>query len=400
MRTLARTVVSVIGVRPFKIGGAETFARELSIQLGQSGWTSVLAFPSEPSDAVRNFLDLPNTRIEKLDLVSVNRKSLQNLRRTLQHYRPQILHLHFLGFLTPYPWMAKWYRTRQIFFTDQRSRPEGYASRRLPVWKQIVTRTINYPLSKVIAVSDYGQRCMTALDVLPKERYVRIYNSVDLSRVSGALDARAAFRRKYGIPDGRIVVTQTSWLIHEKGIADLIEAARLVTAENRNVHFVFAGDGAHHAQFVKQTEDAGLKDHVTFTGLIEDTFGEGVFAAADVLCQVSRWEEVFGWVIAEGMAYSKPVVGTRVGGIPEVVEDGGTGYLVERRNPADIAQKILRLTNDPELRERMGRAGRMAVEAKFDLRKNVAGLLRLYGINTPSEHPCDPLVVGKSMSSR
>jgi glycosyltransferase involved in cell wall biosynthesis len=115
--------------------------------------------------------------------------------------------------------------------------------------------------------------------------------------------------------------------------------------------------------------------------MVEDPFGEGVFDAADVVCQFSRWEEVFGWMIAEAMAHGKPVVATRVGGIPELITNGESGYLVNRGDTATMSERILTLVADQELRARMGQAGRETVSDKFDLRKNVAQLINAYGIS-------------------
>ena len=137
-------------------------------------------------------------------------------------------------------------------------------------------------------------------------------------------------------------------------IADLLNAARLVIAQNPKVHFAFVGDGAYREQYQLQAKELGISEHVTFTGQVEDPLGDGVYAAADIVCQVSRWEEVFGYVIAEAMSCAKPMVATRVGGIPELVEDGKTGFVVERGEVATIADRILRLVADPELREQDG----------------------------------------------
>lgn len=104
----------------------------------------------------------------------------------------------------------------------------------------------------------------------------------------------------------------------------------------------------------------------------------GVYDAADIVCQVSRWEEAFGWVIAEAMAYGKPVIGTRVGGIPEVVADQQSGFVLDRGDVSAIADRILKLVNDPELRARMGHFGLKMVAERFDLRTNVGKLVNLY----------------------
>jgi glycosyltransferase involved in cell wall biosynthesis len=89
-------------------------------------------------------------------------------------------------------------------------------------------------------------------------------------------------------------------------------------------------------------------------------------------------------VIAEAMASHRPLVGTRVGGIPEIIEDGRTGFLVDRGDVAAIAEAVLRLLGDPDLRLRFGANGYQGVEEKFNHRKNVAALIDLYGITADS----------------
>ncbi len=376
------TLVSVFGVEPKRIGGTETFARELSLQLGARGWQSVLCFLSEPPEHVRRFLELPNvvTRVyggANESVVKVGR----NLARITREHSPEILHLHYMGFLNLYSWVARLQSVKQVFFTDHHSRSAGYVPGRAPFWKRSAARLINSPLTRVISVSNYGYECMTAFDLLPQSRFEMIYNGVDLTRVNSDPELARAFRRRYSIPEERAIVTQVSWIIPEKGITDFLETARLVTEQDRNVQFVLVGDGAYREQYTKDTERMGIEDRVTWTGMVEDPFGEGVFAAADVICQFSRWEEVFGWMIAEGMAHGKPVVATRVGGIPELITDGVTGFLVERGDTAKMSERLRVLLADPALRARMGETGRAVVAEKFELRKNVAQLIRSYGIS-------------------
>jgi glycosyltransferase involved in cell wall biosynthesis len=224
---------------------------------------------------------------------------------------------------------------------------------------------------------------MTALDVLPSERFECIYNSVDLSRVSESADRAAAFRRRYGIAANRKVIVQVSWLIPEKGLPDLLEATRQLLTKEQNVQLVLVGDGSHREEYEKLGAELGIDGHVTWAGLIQDPFAEGVYDAADILCQVSRWQEAFGWVLAEAMAYKKPVVGTKVGGIPEIIQDGKTGYLVDPGNPSQLAEKLFQLLQNDALRREMGEAGCERVKTTFNLQKNVARVIELYGISSP-----------------
>ena len=374
-------VVSVFGVEPFRIGGTETFARELSAQLAEAGRESVLCFLSKPTAQVEEFLRLPNVSLEVLeDSARLNLAATRKLGRILKRYQPEVLHLHFTGFLGAYPWLARFRSVKKVFFTDHTSRPAGYRVQRAPFWKRLLVRLINRPLTKVICVSNYGYRCIIGLDLLPNDRYERIYNGVDLSRV--APDERLAreFRRRHSIPADRIIVLQVSWIIPEKGIPELLRAAQQVLSKTDKVQFVFVGEGEYREQYMKDAEAVGLGDHVTWTGMVEDPFGEGVYDAADIVCQVSNWEEVFGWMIAEAMAYQKPVVATRVGGIPELVSDGESGYLVERGDIVATAEKILLLAEQPGLRRQMGQAGWQITSEKFALNRNVAQLIHSYDL--------------------
>jgi len=375
------TLVSVFGVEPRRIGGTEMFAREMSAQLGEQGWHSVLCFLSEPEGDVRRFLELPNVSFVTLpNSTEGGLQAYAALFRILRKRRAETLHLHFVSFLTFYPWIAKLAGVKQVFFTDHHSRPAGYVARPAPLWKRIAARMIGGPFTKVICVSNYGYQCMTTVNALPRDRYEMIYNGIDLARVTSDNGASARFRKRFAIPNNRIIVGQVSWIIAEKGITDFLEMARLVSSRNDDVQFVLAGEGAQREQYMKDAAAMGLGDRITFTGMIDDPFGDGVFHAFDIVCQFSRWEEVFGWMIAEAMAHQTPVVATCVGGIPELITDGQTGYLVERGDSEKMSSRVLELVNDPALRARMGQAAQQTVKAKFDLKTNVAQLLESYGI--------------------
>jgi len=375
------TVVSVFGFDPHRIGAGEIFARELSEQLAARGWKSVLCFLKAPTEPVRRFLELPNVSIEVIeDCWKPSAKASAAVFRILRHYRPRILHLYFTGFLSLYPWIAKLLGVEQVCFTDQGSPPEGFIPTRAPLWKRVATRWINWPLDRVISVSGYGYKNFVARDLLPENRFRIIYNSVDVNRGDQGPVQGDEFRRRHDIPLDRLVVTQVSWLIPEKGIDDLLAAARVVIAAEPNVHFVLAGDGAYRSRLEKAASELGITAHTTFTGVVQDPLAEGLYAASDVVCQMSRWEEVFGQVIAEGMAASKPIIGTRVGGIPEVIHDGLSGFLVPRRDTSAMAASILNLLRDPDLRRRMGQAGRRIATEKFNVKTNVGQVIQLYGI--------------------
>ncbi len=375
------TVLSILGLWPRYIGGSEIYLRELARQLEDESWQSVACFVQEPTAEAREFLEAANIRIEVLEQAQTpNFATLRTFVGLMRKYRPDIIHLHLVGFLGFYPWVGRLISSRRTFFTDHGSRPENYEPVRAPLWKRLAVRMINLPLTRVISVSDFNRNCMTTMDLLPHDRFARVYNAVDFSRIAKSGERGRSFREQHGIPLDRTVVLQVSWIIPAKGIDDVLEAARLVIAANPKVHFVMVGEGVDRLRYTQLATEMGLAGYFTWTGLVDDPFGEGVYDAADIVCQASRWQEAFGQVIAEAMASGKPVIGTRVGGIPEVVEDGVSGFLINKNSPAELADKILVLANDRELQLSMGHAGREICREKFELQGMVRQVMNLYDV--------------------
>jgi glycosyltransferase involved in cell wall biosynthesis len=235
-------------------------------------------------------------------------------------------------------------------------------------------------VTKIIAVSDFVRDCRRHEGVFAERRLSRIYNGTDLSRARSGADKRAELRRRYGIPDDHVVILQVSWLIPEKGVDDLIRAAHLIHKNTDKFHVLLAGDGPHRREYEALTEELGLADRVTFLGNVGDPLGAGLFAAGDIVCQLFHWEEAFGLTIAEAMASGKPVIGTRVGAIPELIANDQAGVLVERGDVRAIANGVLSLCGNAELRASLGANGKRVCQEQFCLTTNVTSLVEAYGI--------------------
>jgi glycosyltransferase involved in cell wall biosynthesis len=375
---MAPTVAAVFGVNPLRVGGVEVYARELARQLGERGARLVAVFSALPAGRVAEFLRAPNLSVEAAPGLEQG-GGARGLAGILARHRPRILHAQFVGFVGPLPWLAKGYGVRQVFFTAQSSFPAGFRARRAPAWKRLAVRAINAPVERVFCISEFARDALARLEVLPAERFEVLYNAVVPPDLSCAAALGAKFRQRFSIPAECELVTQVSWIIPEKGIGQLLEAAAAVLRERPGTHFAIVGRGAAEAEFRSKAEALGIGGKVTWTGMLENPMEEGVYAATDVFCLASQWQEAFGWVLAEAMAFEKPAVATAVGGIPEVVEEGVTGLLV--RPPEDsaaLARQLLRLLADPQARREMGAAGRRRVEQKFHLERNVAQLVAHY----------------------
>jgi glycosyltransferase involved in cell wall biosynthesis len=382
-----RTLLSLCAIEPLQIGGAQITLRELSIPLAEYGWRHVIVFMEPAVDSVREFLTLPNVTLDVLEHATSNRwQPAYDFWRLLRRYRPEILHLQHVGPINPYPLLARAMSVKKIYVTDQSSRPEGLGTGvARPFWKRLIGRIVTSPVTQMFAISEYVLRCNQAVGYMPRKRCSILYDGVDLDRRPSDPNSSQHLREIYKIPADRTIVMQVAWMIPEKGFGDLLHAAREVLASRQDVHFVLVGEGEGRPDFERLADELGIAGHVTFTGRVNDPMGKGIFALADIVCQLSRWEEGFGQTIAEAMAGSKPLIATRAGAIPELVTDGTTGFLVERGDIPATAEKILILLNDPALRERMGRAGRQAAETKFSMKVVLAELLQIFGIGEPAQ---------------
>jgi glycosyltransferase involved in cell wall biosynthesis len=364
-----------------RIGGVEIHTRELATRLGQRGWHVILCYLQEPTPDVREYLSLPNVSFDVIpDAAGNSWRASRDLLRIVRHHKPTVLHLQFTPFLSLHPWLARLNGAGRVLLTDHTSRSEGYVAERAPAWKRAAGRLLNAPVSFAVEVSDFNRVIIARLGMFPPGRLRTIYNAVDLrKRDNTAAASGGAFRERLQIPRDRILVTQVSQITPEKGIPDVLNAARLALRECPDLHFAFVGDGKYSDEYGRLAADLGIAERVTWTGLVTDTMEEGVFAASDISCQCSRWQEAFGLSIAEAMAFGKPVIATRTGGIPEVVEDGKTGFLVPCRDPSALAEKLVLLAGDPGLRLQMGEAGKARVATRFELCANVGALVELYG---------------------
>jgi len=172
--------------------------------------------------------------------------------------------------------------------------------------------------------------------------------------------------------------------LHEvKGQTYLIEACRVLAARGVSLACHLVGDGPDRRELARQAERAGIGDRVRFRGRLtqeevrEVLRGADVVAAPSVPTRSGRREGI-PVALMEAMASGVPVVASRISGIPELVEDGEAGLLVEPGDAEGLAGALERLARDEALRRRLGAAGRAKVEREFDLRASTASLIRRF----------------------
>jgi L-malate glycosyltransferase len=171
------------------------------------------------------------------------------------------------------------------------------------------------------------------------------------------------------------VLVNVGALVGHKGQKHLLDAMPLVMREVPDVHLVILGEGELRSALERQVKDLHLERVVRMPGFREEVLS--LMKSADLFV-TSSVTEGLGSAVLDAMAMGLAVVGTSAGGIPEAVVDGQTGLLVPPSEPAPLAQAIVRLLKDAELRARYGRAGQVRVEEHFGVDKLVEGTLEVY----------------------
>jgi glycosyltransferase involved in cell wall biosynthesis len=179
------------------------------------------------------------------------------------------------------------------------------------------------------------------------------------------------------------VILHVGRMVEKKGAADLLRAFAMLPRRHRDARLQIVGEGPLRAALVRMSRDLGIAERVDFMGALAVEVVLSLMGKATVLCQPSmmaRSGDTEGLPIAllEAAASGLPVVSTRHAGIPELVDDGRTGVLVDERDHRQLAAALDELLTDAELRGRMAIAARKRVEAEFDLSRQSALLAGLY----------------------
>jgi glycosyltransferase involved in cell wall biosynthesis len=229
-----------------------------------------------------------------------------------------------------------------------------------------LTRWIWHRASRVVAVCESLGRLALRTD--PGLRYSVIPNGVDLARF------RPAARPRSRHP-GKVRCLAVARLVERKGIADLIQAIASLGRGRYELEIVGSGPDEHRLKDLALR--LGVSDEVIFAGSVDRATIPGRYRDADIFA-LAPWEEAFGNVFAEALASGLPIVGSTVGGIPEVVEHGKNGFLVPPREPRALAAAIRHLADHPEIRADIGRWNRIQAEANLSWTRVTTRYLSVY----------------------
>jgi len=227
---------------------------------------------------------------------------------------------------------------------------------------------------RLIAVSEGLKERLVESGVAPAERFCVVHCSIDITSTRPSRNCEE-MRRELEIPAHAPAAGMLARLVQVKNPFLLLDAAGIIAQEMPEAKVLFIGDGPYLDPLKRAVEDRHLERTILFPGFRKDPLN--VVEALDVIV-LSSISEGLPVTLLEAMCLQKPVVATRVGGVPEVVKDGVTGLLSPSGDAKALAANLLHLFRHPEEAKRMGRRGQHWVEQNFSLRMMVEKTNQVY----------------------
>lgn len=353
------------------IGGGQTYLIDLVSKLDRSRFDPVVTLVARGE--LYDRIAAAGARTEIVDIRSLRRRqpgagpgAILRLVRIIRRHGVRVIHVN---------------SQKALIF----ALPAALLTRTPVLWHCHVDRDfgrfydlVGSALSKMIVVN--SQSVGRRFDGIPwARRKIRlVYNGIDADRIKPSDGSRV--RRELGIEDGAFVVGTVGRLQEEKGTRYLIEAAPTMAERISQARFLIVGGTLDPADCYGRELEAlasrlGVAGRMLFTGFKSDV--TEYLAAMDVVVFPSL-REGLPLAVAEAMAMEKPVVATRVGGIPEMIDDGRNGRLVAPRDSAALAGAVAALRQTWPAALEMGKAARIVVQSRFNLSAHVRDIENIY----------------------
>jgi glycosyltransferase involved in cell wall biosynthesis len=348
-------------------GGTELHLLRLSDELARRGHSVTIA--CQPGRFVeQRARDLGIRTVAATTKRQQDWSAAETYSQILRRERYDVVHVHWSGDYVVPPTVARLRKVPAVLMSRHHPDPFRSASSRLLYGKVLFDR--------IIAVSESVRQTLIAQGISP-DKVVTIHNSVDPTALRRITVSPDVLRAEWGVPSDAVLVGMVGRVAWEKGVLDFLTALSRLP-EQPKVSAVIVGTGPQLEEATAKARELGLDSNgrLRFVGFRDDP--NNCIGALDVHVLASVWKEPCATVVMEAMALGKPVIGTAIGGTPEMVADGVTGLLVPPENPEALADAISRVSTNGELRAKMGSAGRERVENLFTLAHMTDGIEAIY----------------------
>jgi glycosyltransferase involved in cell wall biosynthesis len=231
-------------------------------------------------------------------------------------------------------------------------------------WKRVLAnRLLLTDKDRFVAVGRQVRNALIQFEGLPQDRVQVVHNGRDLRQFAPKQSIRFQIRNELGLRHDAFVIIQVARLNRLKDHATALRAMSRLATQSLDTVLLIVGDGEERQSIQQTIRNLGLTGSVHMLGERSDV--SKLLQAADTFL-LSSISEGIPLTLIEAMATGLPCVATHVGGVPEVVDDGESGLLAEAGDDHQLAQQLVRLAKQPELRRQMGHAARAKVVSSFD----------------------------------
>jgi glycosyltransferase involved in cell wall biosynthesis len=361
------------------VGGPEKQILEHFLRLDSSRFKPVLGTFVEDgqTDHLGEAALAQGFRCIRLQAVSpLNPASVYQLSKILKQEKISILCTHgykpnILGCLA-----ARLTRIQTIAI----SRGWTYESPKIRLYEEI-DRLFLRLTDHIVAVSS-GQQKKVLQCGLPHHKVSVIHNAINLKHTDRSNCPQ--IREELGIPRNSLLVISAGRLSPEKNYATMIEVAQKVISQNNSVYFAIFGEGFLREKLERQIHEKELNDRFLLPGFRKNILA--ILKEIDIFMLPSLTEGLPN-VALEAFAARKPIIASAVGGTPEIVQDGISGFLTAPDDSAGMSESLLKLTENPELRQQMGEIGYRYITEHFDFEVQTKKYEELYDTIYHRRHP-------------
>ena len=317
-------------------------------------------------------VDVFKPLVKHIDVVEMDRKItgrdmavVWKLFKLLWYYRPDIVYCHSskAGAVGR---MAALFAPGKVIYNAHGWAFNMRVHKRARWFYRFVETRLTSFCKRVICISNFEGKSALKYHVVNEKKLRVIFNGVEIDEIRKNIKNSRVTREQFGIPEGVPIIGMVGRISEQKAPDTFIRMAEKISLKLPDAHFMIVGDGENKDNIERMISNRNLQNIVHITGWVSNP--NDYMALFDVGVLLSRWEG-FGLVICEYMAAGIPLVSTKTDAIPDLVEDGVNGLLVDIDDEHNAAGAVLRILNDETLRSKLIENGTRVVEEKFSIER-------------------------------
>jgi len=249
------------------------------------------------------------------------------------------------------------------------------SSRMKKYWRNLLRwNCLKLIAKRVIVVSEFTRQHYIGLG-FNKKKLLTIYNGIDLNQFIQKEITRPCKKEIFGLPDDSVVITTVAVLRELKGLQYMLYAIPGLMAKIPNLYYAIVGDGDYRETLENLARSLGISDRVVFMSHRTDI--PKILAASNLFVYPTL-KDALPTALLEAMAAGVPIVASKIGGVPEIIENDVSGLLVPPASPSSFTEACLRLLCNPDLANRLTTAARDTINQRFDIRHQAASIFTFY----------------------